>query len=261
MIRLSCAQTVVLLSVLLATVRGSVVRAAEVTGTVSYREKIALPEDATIEVRLEDVSLQDAPAKTIGKMELHAAGKQVPFPFRIPYQPGQITPTHSYAVRATIFEKGSMIFVSTMSYPVITRGAPVSVAIVVSPVQASPAADAPRQSNVPLEGTKWRLIDIGATPAAGGEGTQEAVMILTVVGKRMAGSSGCNRMFGTYHTRESSLHFDDVGSTLMACPGPLMKQEQELFKALKATTGYRIEGESLQLLKGTTVLARFRAEH
>ena len=111
---------------------------AAVTGTVSYRERIALPPDATVEVALEDVSLQDAPAKTIGKTELHTAGKQVPFRFQIPYEAAKIDARHSYSVRATIFAKGKMIFISTMSYPVITRGASTQVAILVSPVQSAP---------------------------------------------------------------------------------------------------------------------------
>jgi len=38
-----------------------------VTGTVTYRERLALPPDAAIDVRLEDTSVQDAPAKLIGE--------------------------------------------------------------------------------------------------------------------------------------------------------------------------------------------------
>ena len=46
-----------------------------ITGTVAYRERVALPPDAAIDVRLEDTSLQDAPAKLIGESIFAAAGQ------------------------------------------------------------------------------------------------------------------------------------------------------------------------------------------
>ena len=51
---------------------------ATVTGTVVYRERMTLSPDAAIDVRLEDTSLQDAPAKLIGESIFAAAGQQVP---------------------------------------------------------------------------------------------------------------------------------------------------------------------------------------
>jgi putative lipoprotein len=53
-------------------------------------------------VQLQDVSVQDEPAKVIAEVNIPTAGKQVPVPFRIPYSPADINPRHSYVVRATI---------------------------------------------------------------------------------------------------------------------------------------------------------------
>ncbi len=44
---------------------------SSVTGTVSYRLRIALPPAAIIEVQLLDVSLADAPDKTLAEEKLH----------------------------------------------------------------------------------------------------------------------------------------------------------------------------------------------
>lgn len=38
-----------------------------VSGSIAYRERIALPPDAQIEVRVDDVSLADAPSKTVAR--------------------------------------------------------------------------------------------------------------------------------------------------------------------------------------------------
>ena len=41
-----------------------------ITGTVAYRERIALPPNAVVSVALEDVSLADAPAKAVSYTHL-----------------------------------------------------------------------------------------------------------------------------------------------------------------------------------------------
>lgn len=50
---------------------------AAVTGSVAYRERIALSPDAVLEVRLSDVSRQDA-APVIAETTVVPAGRQVP---------------------------------------------------------------------------------------------------------------------------------------------------------------------------------------
>ena len=52
-----------------------------ITGTVAYRERIALPPNAVVTIALEDVSLADAPAKVLAKQTFETEGKQVPLSF------------------------------------------------------------------------------------------------------------------------------------------------------------------------------------
>jgi putative lipoprotein len=47
---------------------------AVVTGSVSYRERIALPPDAVVKVQLSDVSRQDAPAPLIAETTVQPEG-------------------------------------------------------------------------------------------------------------------------------------------------------------------------------------------
>ncbi|WP_117233308.1 YbaY family lipoprotein [Vibrio maerlii] len=91
-----------------------------ISGTMAYRERIALPADAVITVRLEDVSLADAPAKVISEQEFTSDGDQVPLDFRLSYSNLDIKPNHRYSVRATIHVNGKLRFTTDSSYPVIT---------------------------------------------------------------------------------------------------------------------------------------------
>ncbi len=94
---------------------------AVVTGTVTYREKIALPADAVVEVVLQDVSRADAPARELGRVRLTDAG-QPPLDFAIAYDPAAIDSAHTYAVRARITVGDELRFVTDRRHPVLTRG-------------------------------------------------------------------------------------------------------------------------------------------
>lgn len=92
----------------------------KVTGTVSYRERIALPKDAVVTVTLQDISFADAPAKVIAKHRFETNGMQVPFEFDLAYHAGKIDPRHRYSVSARIEVNGKLRFINDTSYPVIT---------------------------------------------------------------------------------------------------------------------------------------------
>jgi len=99
-----------------------------VTGTATYRERIALPPNAVFEAALEDVSRADAPSVEIGRARLEKPG-QPPFRFSIPYDRASIKADGMYAVRARVLADGKLMFTSTQSYPVLSRGSGNTVAI------------------------------------------------------------------------------------------------------------------------------------
>jgi len=98
---------------------------AAVTGRVTYRVRSALPPDAEVRVRLEDVSRADAPAILLGEQAFPAEGRQVPLPFEVVFDPADIDPRHSYSLRAQIeAADGRVLFRTTRTHPVITRDHP-----------------------------------------------------------------------------------------------------------------------------------------
>lgn len=94
-----------------------------VTGTVTYRERIALTPEAVVEVQLLDVSIADASARLIAEQTIKPQ-HQVPIPFELTYDPAVIDERFTYAVRATIRERGRLMFTTDRSYRVLTRGSP-----------------------------------------------------------------------------------------------------------------------------------------
>jgi putative lipoprotein len=91
-----------------------------------------------VEVQLADVSRADAAAVVLGEQTIETRGKQVPFAFEIRYDAARIEANHTYAVQARIEVDGQLRFISDQRYPVITRGAPTKVDVVVRPVGKQP---------------------------------------------------------------------------------------------------------------------------
>ena len=97
---------------------------ATVSGTVTYRERIALPDSAVVYVRIEDISKADAAAQIVGEQVITNPG-QVPIAFEVEYDPTEIQENHTYNLRVRIEdENGKLLFISDTHTPVITQGAP-----------------------------------------------------------------------------------------------------------------------------------------
>jgi putative lipoprotein len=111
-----------------------VAEATMITGTVWYRERMALPPDAEIRIRLEDVSRQDAPSLVVAETAFLSEGRQVPIAFELSFDASVIDARMRYSVRAEIWMDGARRFLSTSTHPVITRGAPSQVEILVEQI-------------------------------------------------------------------------------------------------------------------------------
>ncbi|MBD1564006.1 YbaY family lipoprotein [Vibrio sp. S12_S33] len=91
-----------------------------ITGTVAYRERIALPDHTLVTVTLQDVSLADAPAPIIAKHRFETNGMQVPFEFDLAFDSRKIDARHTYSVSARIEIDGKLRFITDTHYAVIT---------------------------------------------------------------------------------------------------------------------------------------------
>jgi len=107
---------------------------AFITGTVTYLQRIALPPAAVVQVTLQDISRQDAPATLLAREIIVTGGRQVPIPFTLAYDADAIDSRHTYVVAARIEAAGKLLFINDTVHPVITRDAPSAVEILVKPV-------------------------------------------------------------------------------------------------------------------------------
>ena len=111
---------------------------ASVSGTVTYRERLALSANATLIVELRDVSYADGPAPLIARQTIAGPG-QVPIEFEVRYSREDIDSRNTYAVQARIMESDvRLAFINDTAYEVITRGNPDEVAMLLTLVQPPP---------------------------------------------------------------------------------------------------------------------------
>ena len=106
-----------------------------VSGTITYPEGIPLPEDAVVQIQVQDTSLADAPAIVMGEQIITTPG-QVPIPYQVCYDPSQIQENHTYSMSVRITDAdGKLLFINDTHIPVITQGNPTeNVEVVVIPV-------------------------------------------------------------------------------------------------------------------------------
>ena len=113
---------------------------ASVSGTVTYRERLALTPGATLVVDLRDVSYADGAAPLIARQTISSPG-QVPIKYEVGYNRDDIESRNVYSVSARIIESdGRLAFTNDTAHDVITRGKPNKVDMVLVLVQPPPDA-------------------------------------------------------------------------------------------------------------------------
>jgi heat shock protein HslJ len=96
-----------------------------------------------------------------------------------------------------------------------------------------------------LRGAEWTVTGIGAVPAP----AEPRVTLEFGADGRVTGKAPCNRFSGRYALTGEGLAIIDVAGTRMACPAPLMAQEQEFFAALAGVRGFSIPAAGRLLLQ------------
>ncbi len=259
MIRMICFTIVLLIIAPYATSGGEsnpglVNKPGAVSGSVTYRERIALPPNARIRLELLDVPRQDVVARLIAVQTI-IPEHQVPVPFELSYDPQDIDERMNYTVRATILSGNSPVFVTSRSYAVLTHGNPAHADLVLvrSGGNMTPVAAAG------LANTRWllRTLGDGDVQPASGQPTPFLQFRDEEGGAVAFGSSGCNNFRGSYEVKGPSLTFGMLASTMKACPD--MSLELRFHQALDAVNHHEIDSTWLILSGPGGRLATFEA--
>jgi heat shock protein HslJ len=101
-----------------------------------------------------------------------------------------------------------------------------------------------------LAGTSWMLVSVGANPVVAGSGAG----LTFDAGGNVSGSTGCNRVSGSYAVDGAALTFGPLATTRMACEENLMAQETSVLEALTDVSGWEIDADGRLHLTGGTEL-------
>ena len=104
---------------------GDEAASTQVDVTAAYRERIMLTPGHVLTVRVEDVSLMDAPARVMAETTQPLDGRGPPYTVTLSVPNAQIDARHTYAVRAEIRDPaGALRFTTDTRHAVLTNGAP-----------------------------------------------------------------------------------------------------------------------------------------
>ncbi len=221
-----------------------------ISGTVTYRQRIALAPDAVVIVGVDDVSRADAPAVRIAEVVIPADGRQVPIPFELPVDQSKVEATSRYNLVAEIHVGTTRLYRNTTAMEIDPATSVSGVEVVVDQVGSEPAGDG-------LYGGTWNLVEIGGLALGSGTGRTPSISFDSAEA-RYTGSGGCNGFGGGFTLTGDSLSLGNAMSTLMACPDSVMKLEGEFHAALRAVSSLRLEGGELLLVDPAGRTVRFR---
>lgn len=221
---------------------------SRISGEIHIHERMAIPADATLTVELTDTT-PDAHSGRLARLALATRGRQAPFLFELPVHAADLTAGRTYQLRATLINGGGELLFADVQ--AITGDTTRRVTLRL-------ARAGEQRASASLEDTYWKLLEVAGQAARTQPGEREAYLLL--LDGLASGSSGCNKLTGRYvlGTR-GQLSIGPLASTRMACAPQVMAQESALHAAYARTNSYHIDGSTLELRDGDTVLARFVA--
>lgn len=217
----------------------AVARAAPrvISGRVFYRERIALPADAVLAVRLGVVEGNALGGHLIAEQIVAPAG-QVPIAFSVQFDTEAVPEGATLGLDATISSAEATLF-RTAEAVVLPQagGEPLDIMLVSAARDLAQPAPA-------IAGVEWSVEAIAGIDDLGGA----APTLFIGTDGSAGGHGGCNRFFARASLDGESLAFAEIGSTFMACAPEVMRVEQAYFAALAAVSAWRIDEGGLLLL-------------
>lgn len=212
---------------------------ATIRGSVSYRERIALPPSATVTVQLIDVSRAGASFTIIAETTTRP-GRNVPVPYVIRYNDRDIRPNRRYALRAEIRDGRRLLFTTTRNYPILSGGRETTDL----QLERAGAAARPEPDREPSLVGSWVVVDLAGERLGGGK---PPVMQISP-DNRVSGNTGCNGFGAELRFNRREIEFSRAISTQMACQPPVMRQERAFLSLLGDVRRYEFSQRNNKLL-------------
>lgn len=105
-----------------------------------------------------------------------------------------------------------------------------------------------------IAGPEWKLEDL----LGGGIIDRSNVTLTLGPDGQASGSAGCNRFFGSWSVKGSTLTLGKMGSTMMACDPALMNQEGKFLRSLENASTYNFTPDGALVITTTQGPLKFR---
>ena len=227
-----------------------------VTGSVAYRERIALPVGSTVNISLNDISRADVASTELARQSIVTSGEQVPIAFELTVEQAALRPGMTYALRAEIRDAGEKLLWTTDSVHRVEPAAPGTVVDMgIIPLVRVTGAAPPGRVSDSLDGTRWTVVTIA------GRSVNEDSRAELIFGRdgRVSGNASCNSFTGGYSLSDGELTVGQLAVTMMACPDQLSELERNFLSILTGTSRFSINAEGLMLITsddGDSIVAR-----
>jgi putative lipoprotein len=238
-----------------------------VGGYVAYRQRITMPPEAVLSVRIDEIAQPDAPPVLVSEVRSPIGTRKTPIPFSMKIVSTSINPRSSYVLSGSITVNGELRLATTRSYPVLSPDAPSLINMLLDKAQPKTPQAITNMSafeaKTPLFGTLWKLVELyGSDSKKFPNQKKDVTMTLTSDGSRFSGFGGCNSLSGSYSHQSASLRFTLTSTPDKTCDESIMDHERQVVKMLEVTTNYRIEVRQLTLIGGDDqIVARFDEIH
>jgi len=200
-------------------------------GTVSYRERIALPPRAILEVSIIDLA-PDAPESIFAVTQTRTRN-QLPIPYRLRFDDTRIRRGHTYMLQARILVDGKVWFATATRHQI--RG-PIQPEVLVQRVAA--------QAEAPIPKGKWLAESIRN---GGVIDNLQSTIEITADGQ-VTGKGGCNGFGGKATVTGDKISFGPLVATQMACPPAIMDQETKFLGALNDARRWLVDDQRGKLI-------------
>lgn len=215
------------------------------TGEVTYRERIALPDGATLKVQLLDTTASGSPARVEAAAAVATPG-QVPLTFTLNFDDRAIDPSHEHALVAEISSGLELWFRNATPYPVKPLAPDGDIVVVVDFTgRMVPSTETVAEAVVPIVDLNWRALAINGRRV---DPTVDSTLSIAS-DMRAGGKGGCNNWFAQAELDAQKITFSAVASTKMACLSDVATaQETQFFEALSAARLWRMDATELVML-------------
>jgi putative lipoprotein len=217
--------------------------------TVNFRERIALPPDALLDVHILQMADADTQGGTIAAQRFAIAG--VPMTVSLIFDPEVIVDGAPYALDAAIRAPyGPRMFRGAMTLDGLGGGEAAAIEMLLTML---PDAETTTAVSRRISGVAWTVTEVF------GEAWPNDDPATLVIDDEMNVSAfgGCNRFRGQLQSSGRGLAFpENMAGTMMACPDEIEALERRFLAALMLVSDYVRYGEGVVLMdaEGRAVL-------